>query len=408
MGAALSGGACASEEPSEPPPLRAGELSAEAFLDSVGVAVHFNYTGTTYERQSELLERLTELGVRHVRDAMPVEDVPLAAGLRAARRAGIRATLTTGDVTREPLEAVRDSLKIVGRKGIEAFEGPNELDNSEGANWPAVLRRYMPALAAAVDREAPNIPLIGPSFVHPDSRERLPGDLPGQLNGHPYPGGQAPEPALGAELDRMPADALARGIVFTETGYHNALQAGSEHPPASEDAAAAYLPRLLLAAFGAGVRRTFIYELADVEPEAALADPVQHFGLLRSDLSPKPAFEAVRTLIRAVRTSPGRGSPDQSRWRLEGEGKADIQRLTLVRDDQSRLIAVWRAVSVWDRDARQPLRVDVRRLEVVLPPGARDVTVWRPSVSTHPVLRRGAIERLELRLGGDVVLISLR
>jgi hypothetical protein len=112
--------------------------------------------------------------------------------------------------------------------------------------------------------------------------------------------------------------------------------------------------------------------------------------------------------MRAVRTSPGRGSPDQSRWRLEGDGKADIQRLTLVRDDQSRLIAVWRAVSVWDRDARQPLRVDVRRLEVVLPAGARDVTVWRPSVSTQPVLRRSAIERLELRLGGDVVLISLR
>lgn len=406
--AAFAVGACRLEENSDPPPLRPGERSAEAFTDSVGVTVHFNYTGTAYERQSELLERLNQLGVRHLRDAMPGPGLPLAVGLQAARRKGIRATLATGDVARDPADAVFDSLAIVGRDGIDAFEGPNELDISGAPDWQATLRAYMPDLAHAVRRQAPDVPVIGPSFVYPDSREQLPDDLPGLLNGHPYPGGAQPEPTLGAELDRMPGHARARGVVFTETGYHNALRATGGHPPASEEASAVYLPRLLLSAFGAGVRRTFIYELADVAPEPALADPVQHFGLLRNDLSPKPAFTAIQTLMRALDASPGPGPPDRSDWRLRGDGAEDVQRLTLVRRDYSRVIALWRTVSVWDRDARRPLAPGSQAVEVVLRPGARDLAVWRPSVSTRPVLRRKAVQRLPLELEGDVVLVSFR
>ena len=405
--AVLAIAACGSDEP-EPPPLRAGELSAEAFADSVGVAVHMNYTGTSYENQAQIVQRLRELGVRHVREAMPSEGAPIAAGLRAIRRAGLRATLTTGDVAREPASAVGESLEIVGRGGIEAFEGPNELDMDGAVDWESTLSAYMPALAAAVRRRAPGVPVIGPSFVHPENRERLPAELPGLLNGHPYPGGEPPEPALGAELRRMPDGALARGVVFTETGYHNALQGGSEHPPASEEATAVYLPRLLLAAFGAGVRRTFVYELADVGAEPTATDPVQHFGLVRSDLSPKPAFEAIRTLLRAVRASPGPHSSERPPWRLAGDAAASVQRLTLVRRDGSRVLALWRPVAVWDRDARRAVAPEPSSVEVVFGSAARDVLVWRPSVSASPVLRRASARRLPIELEGDVVLVSLR
>ena len=40
-------------------------------MDSIGVVVHLNYVDTAYARQAELVARLRELGVRHVRDAMP-------------------------------------------------------------------------------------------------------------------------------------------------------------------------------------------------------------------------------------------------------------------------------------------------------------------------------------------------
>ena len=111
-----------------------------------------------------------------------------------------------------------------------------------------------------------------------------------------------------------------RGLVFTETGYHNALRDRSDQPPVSEEAAAVYFPRLLLAAYALGARRTFVYELLDEKPEPALADLQQHFGLLRNDFSPKPAFTAIKTLIGAVRARPGSRSRPGSRWTYAGAG----------------------------------------------------------------------------------------
>jgi hypothetical protein len=395
-------------EPARPPVLRSAELDAEDFLDSIGVVGHFQYADTAYGRAAEAVQRLRELGVRHLRDGMPAPGQPLAAGLQAARAAGIRATLVSPEVRRDPAIGVAHSVQIVGAEGIVAFEGPNELDKDGDPDWPAALASHMPALAAAVRERAPAASLIGPSFIDPtSSRARLPRDLPGQLNGHPYPGGGPPEGALGAELRRLPAGALRRGVVFTETGYHNALAAIDGQPPASEEAAATYLPRLLLTAFGAGVRRTFVYELLDEKPDPGLGDAEQHFGLLRNDLSPKPAFTALHRLVRIVRTSPGAGR-GPLRWELRPGEPADVRRLTLIRADGSRVLALWRPESIWDERARRPRELRALSVELRFSREADAVAVWRPSLLEQPVLRRRAARRLSLQLGGDLVLVSLR
>jgi hypothetical protein len=391
---------------SDAPPLRTNGLSAEAFVDSVGVNVHFSYVDTAYVRQADVFSRLRELGVRHVRDSVPTPVEALRAGLRGASRRGIRSTLIA-DATLDPRLTVADSVALIG-DGIAAFEGPNELDASGDPAWPATLRSYMPRLAAAVQDQAPEVPVIGPSFINPASRAALPHTLPGRFNGHPYPQGAPPEPALGDALRELRGPEAERGVVFTETGYHNALEATTGQPPVSEQAAAVYLPRALLTAFGAGVRRTFIYELLDEKPDPGLLDPEQHFGLLRNDLSRKPAFTAIRTLVGAMRASPGRGSRGPLPWRLRVPGEGDVERLTLTRRDGSEVIALWRPVSVWDSEAREPVEPSPLPVELSFRRGAQDLVVWRPSVSGRPVLRRQNARRLELELEGDVVLVSVR
>jgi hypothetical protein len=393
----------------EPPPplLERRPLPAEGLADSIGVSTHFNYTDTTYVRRDELIARLREAGIRHVRAPMPTPpEGPLADALRAIRAAGLRLTFTTGDPAVDPARGVADAL-AVGSGAIVAFEGPNELDLSGDPSWPAKLRDYMPRLITAAGALAPGIPVIGPSFGRPGS-PRIAGSLPGMVNLHPYPGGKPPEGVFGEALQEV-AERRAAGVVFTETGYHNALNDAEAQPPVPEDVAGVYVPRLLATAYGAGIRRTFLYELADERPEPALSDPEEHFGLLRTDLSAKPAFSAIKTLTAALRASPGRGVRDGTlRWSVEAPDDVEVQRLTLVRRDGSHVVALWRPVSVWDVERLRRVEVPARRVKLRFGRIARDVAVWRPSASSAPVLRRGLASAMSLDLGADLVLVSLR
>jgi hypothetical protein len=145
----------------EPPPLRAKELPAEALVDSMGVNVHFLYTDTAYARQAEVIARLRELGIRHVRDAMPSPvNSTLAAGLGAASKQGVRATLLPHDPVSDPGPMISDSVKVLG-DSIDDFEGPNEPDNSGDPGWAQKLLTYMPMLRDRVGALAPGVPLFG-------------------------------------------------------------------------------------------------------------------------------------------------------------------------------------------------------------------------------------------------------
>ena len=395
-------------DPGENPPQTTDEvLSAEGLVNSIGVNVHLGYADTAYADHPTIFGRLRELGAGHIRDATAHANPLLTAGLRAAARVGLRGTLITDPATdaRVQLDA---SLQAMGT-GVEAFEGPNELDDGTTLGWAGTLSQFMPRLAAEVSRVAPGTSLIGPSFIDSSSRTEIQDDLPGLFNGHPYAGGDPPEPALGRAMGDWVGADTSRGPVFTETGYHNALAAPSYHTPVSEEAAAIYIPRTLVTAFGAGSQRTFLYELADSKPDPSLTDPQQHFGLLRNDLTPKPAFTAVQTLIRALRRSPGAPKSPVPLPEIGIPGDEDVRKLRLMRSDGSPVVALWRPVSVWDDSTRRPADPGVVTVDLSFSGReAHDVEVWRPSVSGLPVEQRPAADSISLGLAGDLVLVSWR
>jgi hypothetical protein len=250
------------------------------------------------------------------------------------------------------------------------------------------------------------VPLVGPSFIDLRHYAAVPRTSYDLVSLHPYPDGLPAEERLAERVAEARSLAPGRPIAITETGYHNALAAAPGVMPVSERAAAVYLPRLLLWSFRAGVKRTFVYELLDEKPEPAARDPEQHYGLLRQDLSRKPAYLAVRNLLRAVRRSPGPADTPPPEPDVQPSG--GVERLVLRRPDGSRLVALWRPVSVWDRDRRRDLRAPAASVRVRWPRPVRDVTVSRPSVSDRPSSRRASTGELRLDLGGDVVLLSYR
>ena len=267
---------------------------------------------------------------------------------------------------------------------IAAFEGPNELDHGGESDVARGLRAYMPALQAAARAQAPGVPLIGPSFSKAGKSRRLAHDAARHRQPPSLPRRQAAgaRPRRGAW--REVAGGHGKGIVqFTETGYHNAMNDAAAQPPVSEAVAAVYLPRLLVTAFGAGVKRTFVYELADERPEPALS---RAGGALRPPAQrpvPQAGLRGHQDADRRPGTSPRarRAARRRRDWQLEAPGDVDGRAAPgLVRRDGSqvhRALAPRRGLGHGAAAADATSRR--RRVDLRFARPARDVVVWRPS-----------------------------
>jgi hypothetical protein len=246
---------------------------------------------------------------------------------------------------------------------------------------------------------------VGPSF----STVKAPGRLGSQRpwldvgNVHPYTGGLSPDPDhLRDELDRARVVSGGKPVWATEAGFHNAMRAKTPHAPVPERVAAVYLLRTFLEHFRHGIARTYVYEAVDEKREPARRDPEQHFGLLRHDLSRKPAFTALRNLLDIV--GDDRERPRLRPLRLGVSGPA--RQLVLRKADGTYLVALWRLASSWDRERRRPLRVDPRRVDVALP-GAARVEVADPVRSARSRRLRIRHGNVRVRLGERPLILSV-
>jgi hypothetical protein len=357
---------------------------AAELRESVGVNVHLTYASTPYNNYAAVKSALLELGVRHVRDGACAGCTWTFPRMLDLAASNIRFTLiagsprnTTGTLAAN-LAAIRDKL----RSAVVAVEGPNEYDISGDADWAAKVRAYQADLYSRVraDASLSGLDVIGPSLVNRASRTTL-GDLSGSLdygNLHSYPGGQPPAQMLDSEFSLAANVSRNKPVVASETGYHNALAMTGSHAPINELYGGVYTERLPLDYFRRGIKRAFFYELIDQKPEAAGTNMQMHFGLLRNDLSRKPAFTALKALLATV----GDGTPATPRslrYALAG-GDASVRHLLFARADGSLSLALWRDVKVWDTKTR-----------TAIPVSPTPVTVrFGQPVASATVLRRGA------------------
>ena len=370
-------------------PLRAAD--AAGFRDSVGVNTHITYYSTAYGQWTRIVEKLDELGVDHLRDgtyANPSwgpwnERYYRAVELAAAH--GKRFTFGMG----EPgwgAGTLPELVAIVAgrlRPAVAALEGPNEFDLSGVTEWAPPLAGYLADLRGAVTAEPrlAGVPIVGPSFGRTGSPAKL-GDVSPSVdvgNLHPYTGGNPPgQTHLAQELARAVAVSGSKPVVATEAGFHNAMNATSGQAPVPEDVAAAYTLRTLLEHHRAGIRRTFLYELIDQRPEPELVNPEEHFGLLRSDFTPKPAFLALRNLMRTIGRPAPAGEPRTVDVALDGQTDGVQQVLLQAPGDRFHLV-LWLDRSLWDRNTHQTKSVPAQAVGVTVP--AEAATLVRPVAS---------------------------
>jgi hypothetical protein len=369
---------------------------ADAFVDSIGVGVHLAYSDTPYVSEFALAQqRLEELGVRHVRDDLYPARGDQYGRLEALAAAGIGSTLILGSPANGSAGLEGLLAVAAGLDGVEALEGPNEYSTMGGdPNWIANLRSYQQELyvKAKADPQLAALPVVGPSIVHGDQDEL--GDVSASLdrgNIHSYPQGDPPD-KLGSAIKQAELNSAQKPIWATETGYHDALAWTGENRPVPEDVAATYMPRLFFEYWRWGIERTYSYELLDEFPNAAGDDAESHFGLLRNDLSPKPAFAALRNTI-AILADPGaRFAPAALEYTLSeggvplaGAESPGLHKVLLQKRDGSFYLALWRTTSVWDADGGAPIAAPSAPVELTTDPPPGSVSVYRPNGGAGPV-----------------------
>ncbi len=395
----------------DPQPFVAAQ-SARAFGDSVGVNTHIGWSDTpAYSDYDAVQARLRELGVRYVRDGLCPTCEEWISRLQRLGAAGIRSNIIATDlVSGSP--RIQQNLAVIKsrlRDAVVSVEAPNEPDQQGDSQWIAKTRAYQQQIWTSVkgDPALSHLTVLGPALANPSSPAAL-GDLSAFLdrgNSHPYPGGGTPLHNIDDVRRLANVTSGGKQIVATEAGYHSDLGSTSGHYGTSERAIGIYTPRLALEGFRAGFERTYIYQLAD--PWTNVSGFENKFGLLRPDLTPKPAFLALRNLLRAVDgDSAPVAAPGGVRLGLQS-APPDLRQLLLRSADGSYALVLWREVSVWDRVAAVDLSPAPDPLEVVL--GQPIVLAQRfDPVDTDAERQRWAAPaRIPVAVGGAPVVVRL-
>jgi hypothetical protein len=347
--------------------------SAARFVDSIGVNVHLSYWDTPYgKRFPEVAALLERSGIRHVRDGVVLGQQRVCDEARELAAHGIRFTFVT-----QPARTAADLRVWAACVGpaIEAYEAPNEYDISHpagDAHWADTLRTFQKSLYAWV-KETPalaKLPVIGPSLTSKAAFATV-GDLSAYLdfgNMHDYFAGHEPGTpgwasggygSIAYNIDAAQAVSKAKPIAATETGYATGNAPG-DVPEAVE---AAYVPRMFLDQFLAGVVRTDEYELVD-EGGA----PFGTNGLLDGELRPKPAFTALAGMIALL--SDDAPPASLARVPLEIGGDTDAVRHALFEKHDGRCyLAVWQEAPSVEPKTQLPLPVATRNVTVTLGAG---------------------------------------
>jgi hypothetical protein len=334
----------------------ASATSARSFTDSVCVATHLHYSNTPYYRRwPEVRDALVNARIRHVRDTQLPSTVwsyaTVAARWQQLASAGVRATLGP------PHDAgFADAVaRAAANPAVEATEGANELDQT-GVGWQARLRNTQIGLWNETRKYA-NLswrPVLVGSLAFTSRWSQVTDDLTPYFtrgNIHPYPGGQTPDSNLTSQFDVAKPHFGGRYIWATETGYQNAVNAPltEGHKPTSERAQGIYAPQLYLDYYRRGITRTCMYEFLDEWADPAKDARESNFGLLRNDLSPKPAYTHVARLLELL-SDPTPRTPGALSFTIWGP--TTLRSKLFQKGDGSFWLALWNDVSVWDPVSR--------------------------------------------------------
>ena len=296
--------------------------SADGFVDTIGVNTHLKFTsgsGNPYGN-AQVLTLLGQLGIRNIRDDMPVGSSFYSRLTSLYNTNGIRVCWCpyTWDRTAPSIPAIVTTLKT--NAFVRYLEGPNEPDinvragyvnyfyngctNNLTNNIYVATQSWQTNIYAAVkaDAVASNTPVTSAAMgfsINAQYMNPIPLDYEAM---HSYPGGNVPTYKLDV-YNISNANLMAttpQPLLATETGYHTAVNDTNivaDGPFITQRAQAKYLPRLFAEYFNRGIVNTYTYEFMNEFNDPTFTNKQANFGIVNYNFSPNLAFTNLQNLI---------------------------------------------------------------------------------------------------------------
>ncbi len=329
--------------------------NSDAFVDSIGINAHFDNQYGIYGTQYATVKSLLfSSGIRHMREAMVFNSPTYLTKMQELAAGGVHGSYLTQLAFSQSQISAWPAM--VGTS-VEAFEAPNEQDDVSNPNWLPQCIAFEKTLYSWVKGD-PNLArysVLGPAIVN--NADVVPvGDLSAYMdngNIHDYmsvfnpgttgwggyypPYGWYGSIAYNVNLGRVISG--SKPMIATETGYGTI--AGN---PLTLDYRAhlRYMTRLFFEQFNGGITRSYMYEFMDEGGTGIFSN----FGLVQTDLQPKPAYNGLKSLISALADPGAPFAPTPLTYNITGFNNNVAHTLLQRRNGQYQL-AIWIEAPAW-------------------------------------------------------------
>lgn len=330
--------------------------------NTMGVCTVTSTTSGLWGQRDKVMWVLKSVGAKWIRSEIYTGNKGQVAWLNQLAANGIRTNMIMQDpamknATPEQLVSLIASSMP---NACHSMEGANEWNLEGGANWASELRTHQQRIfrAARGNAATRNKPVVGPALGMRKGYQEY-GNQSAYMdwgNIHLYTGGFVPGYRSDEVIKEERRVCGSKPVIVTETGWHNASKYKGTHNYTPEDVAGVYAPRLILEYFIRNVPKVGIYELIDDRSDPGMTNHEAHFGLVRNNWSPKPAFISLanmnQIINRQYRTSGARGGSLSFKF---NSGPADLRSALVAREDGRFLLFLWRNVAIYDPNKRRYL-----------------------------------------------------
>jgi hypothetical protein len=331
-------------------------VPADTFVDSIGVNTHFENASMPYMAHfSAVKSMLSAAGIRHFRNNVSYSPTFIA-NVRQLAAVGIHGTYVLSPSN--TMSQVQGYPAVVS-PSLEQFEAPNEPDDQGGhPNWQQPCINLQKTLHSWIKNNpaTARYRLLGPGLAYASDYKEL-GDLSAYMdvgNFHDYMGGYNPGFAGGpfGGMKMMLASARivsgSKPAISTETGYSTILG----NPSIDYRTDLRYMTRLFFEQLKAGISRSYVYEFVD---ESIAVKAFGTNGLVQNNLTPKPAYTGVKSLVAAIQDPGPQFTASPLSFNLSG--LSTVHHLLMQKRNGTYILAIWLEVPSWNVASNSDINV---------------------------------------------------